>query len=387
MRDMESLTDLLDALRVQYTPEKPELKLGIGHDIEHVKGAVRRAGEIVEKMEEDPDMYRVHIDREIVTIVSALHDIGNTVNRSAHAEIGAGVVDGGLSVDRLLSVPVRSKDDGLFLTKEQKEEVRDILNGEMPGIETSDKLYDAAESCLETIMKFDLGYYGVDGKDPNQMDADELRQYLEEKYLTIDRKIVTPAIDALYKDGKLDDISYNPALKDITERLRELFTPEELKTIADAVQDHNIDYEDIDVRYIARNIYGSIVFDADKDEVIGTSVIRTMAFAVNKCTVMSPWFLDRDGKPDMSRCGRNVLEQEWERSTEAVEKYLERNPEYAGCVHEYGETPYVITQTYGDDVFSQIDYIFNPQAREDPLCGRILSLRLDCISAVFCTYI
>lgn len=48
--DKNILKDFLYELEKFYQPENPKLKDGIGHEIEHIKGVVRRTNEIINTM-------------------------------------------------------------------------------------------------------------------------------------------------------------------------------------------------------------------------------------------------------------------------------------------------------------------------------------------------
>ncbi len=382
-KTVEDLIDFLSDIGEQYTPEHPEEKTGIGHEIEHMKGVMHRSDEIAGVINDNPGKYDgIKIDTKISTTIAALHDIGNTVSRSIHNLIGMGTVQGSLSVEDILSAPFGRQST----PKDSIEKILAVDDGKADLSSLTLKEQNTYIQALSEVIAFDIGYSGIS--------LDEIDTNSE---------AMSRAVNGLKENSKLiDDLQYNPDLKGITEGLHELFTDDEIKIIAEAIQDHNIDHDGAD-RYTARSIYGMIVADADKDNVIETFIIRTLAFSENKCPMMYDRFVDDYGFADIETCRENVAAQAWERfrpllsgleakyqdvpafikevygieglkgvaAGNEAEEYVREHPDVV--LREYNGTEYCIKQEKGDDSYSQIDAKFEPGVEK----GTILSLRDD----------
>lgn len=118
--DKNVLKNFLYELEKFYQPEHPELKDGIGHEIEHIKGVVRRTNEIIDTMN-DYDYNVEDFDKNISVLVAALHDIGNAISRDDHGHLGYGIIMNKLELEDILSVPIEYKMDGdKYISSEQQ---------------------------------------------------------------------------------------------------------------------------------------------------------------------------------------------------------------------------------------------------------------------------
>ena len=107
-----------------------------------------------------------------------------------------------------------------------------------------------------------------------------------ERALALAKKFDDLDIDIVYASAALHDIGiqvqrknhayYSRLFVENNKRLKEFFSDEDIKTIADAVEDHSTS-KGIE----PRTIYGKIVCDADKDDDLETSLLRAYEFTKN----------------------------------------------------------------------------------------------------------
>lgn len=333
-----SLNTLLHNIGDFYTPpqEEAEKKLGIGHEVEHIKGVVLRADNISDIISNE---YKATdngspIDKGIVATVAALHDIGNTIERSSHEHMGRGIIQGELSPQDILSVPMFTKENQSDLygketiLKEYFDTHKEPFSKE--NLSTlNNKLQTAAFEVGAVCLKFQVGYNSIPasnfekpihqifGNDIFDVAMDKFKSIIDENKMTYTSEL-----------QQCIDSDMGSKLHDLTAQIQQEYPKgsEELTKIAEAVQDHNIDFKpnletgEID-RYEARNVYGSIVADADKDNVFETFEIRTLAFSINKLPTLryGDYMLEKKpvdgekGKVDMIKAVSQVFHQVFER--------------------------------------------------------------------------
>lgn len=285
------------------TREKAIEKAGIGHEAEHVKGVLMRMNEAVnifeacknEKMRNDS---KYDIDRAISSTVAAFHDIGNCIDRDTHNHLGRGIIQGELSYTDILSVPNPKlfKEDQEYLYKIFQENDVESIN---KALEDSKYATKIVTNIFIPKLVFEKGYNGLSNEEAINR-------------LNYELKIPEEFNEIIYNTLKNINFENAEKLQEITADLHQLFTPDQLQTIAEAIQDHNIDYDHDHNRYQARSIYGSLIADADKDNVAITFALRTFAYAINKWTQKSDVFTN-EGRPDYEICTSHIMHQAWER--------------------------------------------------------------------------
>ena len=337
--DEKALHGVLDNLGKFYTPENPQAKDGIGHEIEHLKGAIRRCGEITGVVNDSPEKYGVDtgIDNRVSTTVSALHDIGNVCSRENHNHFSRGIVQGYLLPENVVSVP--DKDI------QHRSEISSALeNGtSIDGIVSNESYGASAARVCAICVQFEIQYtdYGV--RFDSNSDLGEIAEFIQEIAPDIFREeisdktaneIADAVMGLIDECGKGTVFSYVEGLQEITDGLADAYRdalPALFDTVAEAVQDHNIDFNDDGTPYFARSTYGAIAYDADKDNVEATFELRTLAFAINNWAVVkaepSMCKLDENGNvirdengkpvPDVYKCAEHILDQARERFSPA----------------------------------------------------------------------
>lgn len=333
-----SLNSLLHNIGDFYSPpqDEAEKKLGIGHEVEHIKGVVLRADNISDIISNE---YKATdngspIDKGIVATVAALHDIGNTIERSSHEHMGRGIIQGELSPQDILSVPMFTKENqsDLYGKETILKEYFDIHKEPFSKENLStlnDKLQTAAYEVGVVCLKFRVGYNTIPAsnfeKTINQMFGNDIFDVAMDKFKSIineNKMTYTPELQQCI------DSDMGSKLQSLTAQIQQVYPKgsEDLTKIAEAVQDHNIDFKpnlgtgEID-RYEARNVYGSIVADADKDNVFETFEIRTLAFSINKLPTIpnGDYMFEKKpidgevGKVDMIKAVSQVFHQIFER--------------------------------------------------------------------------
>lgn len=402
-----------------YQPKNPSKKDGIGHEVEHIKGVILRTEEIVKIINTNPEKYDMDepVDMQLACYVSALHDIGNSISRSDHNHLGLGIINGELTIDDILSVPFEI--DKEFITEQQRDDALEYYaehGYDLSGLNKDDSTYQILLETAKIETKFSIGY---EGKGVN--DRQSCNNFLSNKLENIDKLTLKHCTDTIVaKNGDLR-IKYDPRLKEITQAVNSIYPKgsEQLKILAQAVQDHNIDFCGTKYaieRYQARNIYGSIVSDADKDNVPETFAIRTFAFALNlfakqdksengyykqKDSAGNPVYTGKGRKVgiDLEKCLGHILHQANERFRPSLEEnggkimpifldainyqgklekikpvILNPNGKYRYTYPGGKTVAYEITTNRGDDLYSQLDNISGG--------NEIMNLRKDFIKAV-----
>lgn len=331
MPNNKDLKNMLRDIEKFYQPEHPELKDGIGHEVEHIKGVIRRTEEITNIVKDNTNE-KPRMDLSIT--VAALHDIGNVINRDFHGHLGLGILKGELSFNDILDVPIKFKYDSnkVFATEKDIKVVKDYLNNNL-NYKSTKELNKRQRAlfleCIKIKSAFDIGYNGIN--------PEKVKKYLKNEFglspKSIDR-VTSKILKNNKETGKLEykGINYEKSkeLKELTSKIHQIYPSgsEELDIIAKAVQDHNIDFcinkQNEKERYEARNLYGMIVADADKDNVPETFAVRTLAYALNKW-----WSVDHNPYfskpilmiPDMDKCMTHVLHQANERFRQQFEPH------------------------------------------------------------------
>ena len=290
-----------------YKPKYPRAKEGIGHENEHIKGVLKRGQRIVETMKENPVIFKdFTYDADVLAAALALHDIGNTIDRENHNIFGRGIVQGYLSLEDILSAPSDcitnpGSNKGIYALDENEwEELRDyveahhinnIYNFEDVDETLSDKQYFALYDAIDIKTQFDKFFFDYDFSSKEMY-----KNYISSIYKT--SYFMKDDLTAAYNMMPEEDTNSFDIEKEI-ERAREqtevskklrkysalindVFDKSQIKVIAEAVQDHNIDRNIDSSRYESRSIIGMIVADADKDNCINTFICRSYAFAKNK---------------------------------------------------------------------------------------------------------
>ena len=333
---MGSVKRFLKSVEGFYQPENPKAKTGIGHEVEHLKGVIMRSHQILgivkNKTEQD-------ISAELVTSVAVFHDIGNVINRDCHNHIAYGIVMGKLTPEDILSVPMDIKNKPAFLTEQEKKKILAFMDYHKTEIgydlssyksELTNREITGLKNIVKNLSAFEAGYNGIS--------ANQFEDYICKQYnlpLTDDQIIgfvMDEFIRFIPEDSKntrlnrnmipeYKDLNINKAdeLQELTTKMHAEYTTEQLKILAEAVQDHNIDWtmdeQGNNIRYEARSIYGMIVADADKDNVAETFGLRTLAFAVNKWALemKKSYYLITANVPDLIKCSTHIMHQANER--------------------------------------------------------------------------
>lgn len=410
--DKNVLKNFLYELEKFYQPEHPELKDGIGHEIEHIKGVVRRTNEIIDTMN-DYDYNVEDFDKNISVLVAALHDIGNAISRDDHGHLGYGIIMNKLELEDILSVPIEYKMDGdKYISSEQQNHKlldfvqKNKLDEDYYDLSNLTELNKTEKNILLTATRIFAKYQiFANGYKPKRVD-DFYNKNLnmnKEDIILSSEELVNRDNDnevTSFKAGQMDNDStrvreLEQKLKSLSEQLCEVLdnNQEKLKTIAEAVQDHNIEFRmenEQKKRYEARSIYGMIIADADKDNIPEVFALRTLAFSYNKwAKEMNPrYFADKQGTPIAKICTTHILHQSWERFkpedfTKVFDdcfqyKKLEKikgisevtkdgeNAQIVPKKDQHGVSmnkmnvgkKYTVSKNQGDDIYSQLDNHF-----------------------------
>jgi HD superfamily phosphodiesterase len=410
--DKNILKNFLYELEKFYQPEHPELKDGIGHEIEHIKGVVRRTNEIINTMNDYG--YNVeNFDKNISVLVAALHDIGNVISRDDHGHLGYGIIMNKLELENVFNVPIEYKMNGdKYISSEQQNHKlldfvqKNKLDNKHYNLSNLTELNKTEKNILLTA----IGIFAKYQVFHNSYSFEEVDEFYEGTLKMNQKDIILSSKELVNRDSDNKVISFNTGqmdndvtrvrelgqkLKSLSEQLSEVLdnNQEKLKTIAEAVQDHNIDFcmeDEQKTRYEARSIYGMIIADADKDNIPEVFALRTLAFSYNKwAKEMNPgYFADKQGTPIVKICASHILHQSWERSKpEGFTKVFDDCFQYKKIekikgiseVTKDGENTqivpkkdqhgvsmnkmnvgkkYIVSKNQGDDIYSQLDNHF-----------------------------
>ena len=205
-----------------------------------------------------------------------------------HGNVGLGIIKGELSIDDICNAPIKINDER-FLTTPEIENIKNCITN---GYQNYDELTGVEQKGMDKIIAaqvvFQLGYNGIpfdkcldymkynceiEDKIAQRIYLNEITHYDKENYCRA------------YKDV---NIAHSKELQNITKEIQNVYpkNSKELNIIAEAVQDHNVDWcgdeNGIKTRFEARSLYGMIIADADKDNIPETFALRTLAFAINK---------------------------------------------------------------------------------------------------------
>ncbi len=303
----EKLQNLLNLAEEFYTLSSKEEAIGKlsdnGHLKEHIKTVLERMRKLIDlfnanKTEEMNHNPQYEIDDAVALAVAAYHDIGNSLNRKYHNHLARGIIQGELTYSDILSVPIKS-----FSKEKQSEYIRIFKEKDTEKISEALKDDRKRTEIIKHIFipkaLFEKGY--------NDQESDKIIENISGKY-----NISPDELNLVKKTLDRIEPADPEKLRAITRAFKDCFDINQINKIAEAVQDHNIDYKNDGSRYLARNIYGSLIFDADKDDVAMTFAFRTLAYALNSWTKNSDKFIN-NGLPDFRKCVSHILHQSWER--------------------------------------------------------------------------
>ena len=338
MYDPNKIKEFAESLNDFYSYKEGEEKTGIGHGTEHMSGVISRSLVLSKIVNDNKTAYGLteDVDLGITTLVAALHDIGNVINRSGHNFLGAAIIRGEFSYDAYFELPMATKKNEVFLNEQDKEYVKSVLKSGYYDHIVGSKVYNIFLEALTAEIGFKLAYY-----ENNIKTEDELNKYIDENYPGIESDLKADIVSKLTNNQHMLDACYNEKLAALTKSLHEALDSNKdlIEMIAQAVEDHNIDFREKDARYKSRSIYGSIVSDADKDNVPETFILRTLAFSIMRFGFKDGVFLEENpsekqikvwgklfpgttGKvPDIKRCLEHVTHQAWERFRLSPIKY------------------------------------------------------------------
>ena len=336
--DINALEKFLIGLENFYKSEPGDEKKGIGHEIEHINGVILRSKKYVEMINENPEAYKLDkkVDIGKATVIAALHDIGNVIERDYHNHYAFAIVKGELSVEDFCSVPFEI-DKNEFADEKFIKSFKAAINNKtfiVNNISEDNKIFLKALSKYYTAkLFFDIAY-----KPNNLYTEKDLDEYIKQEFPEMPDAVLTSIKKNLCNEDHSLKIQYNPKLKEITKELNSIFDEKSIEEIAQAVQDHNIDYSSKGKRYQSRSIYGSIVSDADKDNVPEVFALRTIMYAANKLGLQKKLDYVRkkdatkeekekwnsDFVPNLKQCSKHVLHQSWERCRESFEDFFKR---------------------------------------------------------------
>lgn len=413
MINKEKLKHFLLNIEKFYQPEHPELKEGIGHEIEHIKGVVHRTEEIVKTINNNPEKCNTNLDLLVATTIACLHDIGNVISRDGHNFFGEGILKGSLSIESCI---VNNKKNSHNINKNVLEGYIHLKNNDISYNELTKQQKDNILKATVFYIKFNMSYNGYNEQSVSVDDFDIFLSTLSN--LPKDENLVFKIKEELIKDGqfKEDDCHYTPELKNITKQFQEIFplNSKEFNDIVRAVREHNIDFMENEkgekFRFVSDSPYSRIIADADKDNIPETFAMRTMLFALNKWikSKCNPAFIEKDEKgelkvdengeyvPNLDMCARHVAHQANERFKYSKEEWMketgknENVPNFAYEVakefnSESGYKPLkkikgvdskgISSPEKGDDLFSQVDTFYGGHEIENLRKSAIDTLR------------
>ena len=288
----------------------------MGHGFEHILGVIKRAAKISQEALKYMRIQDVPKNFDsMVACSAALHDIGNLVNRSGHNIYSGAFIRGDLKLSDIeiaatTSVP---KQKGQLDTA-----IDYVVNFYLKSNidkETADKLMYNERQRMLWCKSLAL-----------EMTRNGYVNYFDNKGFTVKTAIEPPElfekINTVFTEAMLGHTEFIPReelnkIEEIKDILYKNLSPIEIEMIIDAVEDHNRDYkvlengkEDKTQPSILQNIYGNIVFDADKDDCIETFIIRSYLFAMNELGKKNPIkFFNDDGTPNVDVVVDDIIAQ------------------------------------------------------------------------------
>ncbi len=336
---------LLFALNEFYNSDR---KYNIGHGSSHVFGVMKRSLQRYYFINENPefkDVLTEPISKDIIIATAVLHDVGNVINRKNHNQFSKGIVQGYLHIDDILNekTPIyneldkqtrnnlksfildsKMNNDGLFNEYYHFENINSII----PDKESQEALFNAMlikfqfdsfynqEFNYEYINSFDkyLSNHFCIPKDSYLYES--IKKYSFALFPESKKIIETARDEKKYEIERSNkekitafnerSHKYSEKCRKLTEMLHASYSQSELKIIADAVQEHNVDFkykdECIDSinnteqaqkeaykqnRFQGSSIYSMIIADADKDNFIETSIMRRFLFSKNHSFIVN----------------------------------------------------------------------------------------------------
>ena len=413
MINNEKLKDFLLNIEKFYQPEHPELKDGIGHEIEHIKGVVHRTEEIVKTINGNPQKYGEKLDLLTATSVACLHDIGNVISRDGHNFLGEGILKGNLTTENCI---VNNASKSSISNNGVLKSYKDFENGLISYDKLTKPHREAIMDAITLNVKFNMSYNGYKNQDVSVENFDNFLSKIPN--LPQDKNFLFEIKDTFIKDGvfREDDCHYNPELKNITKQFQEIFplNSKEFNDIVRAVREHNVDFMKNEkgekFRFVSDSPYSRIIADADKDNIPETFAMRTMLFALNKWikSKCNPAFIEEDEKgelktdekgeyvPNIEMCMKHVLHQANERFKYSKEEWIKetgKNEDVPNFVcevakefnPEFGYKPLhkikgidnngISLPEKGDDLFSQVDYFYGGHEIENLRKSAVDTLR------------
>lgn len=308
--------ELLNIIERLYKQEIEEngLEEEIGHGIEHIKGVVKRSAKVSQQI---PENDRPENFDDLVATVAALHDIGNLIDRDFHNIYSGALIRNNLS---LSDIPIAELSNNPIQKGTYEKAIKSIFlyylktnfPKELIEISIKDIYSDTSKYLQKEIAK---ALYEKKILENNKYDY-TLKNIEDEVFLYM-QELSQKDIKSLH----LLSSKQLSILEEIRNNLKENFTEKEIKEIIEAVEDHNRDFEivksgkntgkeDKTKPTKARNIYGQIVFDADKDDNIYTFFIRSYLFVKNGLAKKKPEiFLNRDNSLKTKRVIEDIISQ------------------------------------------------------------------------------
>ena len=319
----EELKNFLLGLEKFYQPEDLQAKDGIGHEIEHIKGVVRRSTRICNTINAHKEIYGKGVDSMIAASVACLHDVGNLVARKGHNFFGEAIFSGNLTAKHV----VKHMMDKASKTERTKmsELVEKIECGEIDIHDVQDKkLNGLIMNAYKMVAQYNMAMNGYKGQN---VTPENVKAFLGENISNSTvRDMLLPE---MVENGKMQEdfnIPYKPELRKLSIKFNDVFKDSmtQRNQVLAGIREHNIDYEmkksrkrgEHLERYNSPFQYSRIIADADKDNVAETFAIRTMLYAENVFGKTKGKFMIMvNGKPevDVDKVCRHVLHQARER--------------------------------------------------------------------------
>ena len=319
----EELKNFLLDLEKFYQPEDLQAKDGIGHEIEHIKGTVRRSTRICNTINAHLGIYEKRADPIIAASVACLHDVGNLIARKGHNFFGEAIFSGDLTAKHVVK---HMMDKASYSERQKMSELVDKLEcGEIDIYDIQDeKLQGLIENAYKMVVQYNMAMHGFNGQD---VTPENIKPFLNG--IISNRSVCDSILPDIVENGKLDkkfNIPYKPELKKLSDKFHDVFkdAPTQKNQVLAGIREHNIDFEmkktrkrgEVLTRYVSPFQYSRIIADADKDNVAETFAIRTMLYAENVFgKTEGKFMIVVNGKPevDIDKVCRHVLHQARER--------------------------------------------------------------------------
>ena len=292
----------------------------IGNESSHVFGVIKRSlqrMDLINENEEFKSKLDAPLQKDIVLAVAALHDVGDVIGRNNHNQFSKGIIQGKLYLQDILNekaepfnrLPADTRktiknyvSDSLFFKNEVDGDFYDFtkINEICPDIDAQNAIFEALKiksqfDCFynrdfnySNILSFD-NYFSTRFAIPKDsylyksiekyaMSIKQTQQYMNAPVIT--DKAINANVNDL-KEFEQNIRRYYHQCHTLSQMLHSAYSSEELEIIANAVQEHNIDYKFAKNRFEGSSIYSMIVADADKDNSIKTAILRRHLFTRN----------------------------------------------------------------------------------------------------------